>query len=126
MNIINFPLDIINEITFVCDYKSILYLNCTCKKFTLESILIKSKRLKNSIGNSIHRIPSKCLGKIQTHDDMIISIMIYIFDNHIDFAYGDQIKLVQQANEGCIGFTGCKGYMTITPTYKMFEKILKF
>ncbi len=122
----NLPLDIINEIIFCCDYKSILYLNCTCKKFTLESILIKSKRLKNSVGNSTHAIPIKCLWKIQTHDDMIMSIMKYIFDNNIVFAYGDQITFLKKGNEGCIGFIGCQGYMTITPTYKIFEKILIF
>jgi hypothetical protein len=135
---VDLPIDLINHILFICDYKSILYLHCTCKlinNIDLEIVLIdKSKIIKNIIGNTNHLVPlSTIFDSPRTYDDTIISCLKYLLNNNIDFAYGDKI-LPDNRNGGCIGaigFTGCKGIITlrgivITPTYKIFQKFLKF
>lgn len=65
MNIItkftDLPTDIIIDILCICDYKSILRLNCTCKlinNIKVEIILIsKSIKIKDIKNNTDHLIP---------------------------------------------------------------------
>ena len=131
------PTDLILEILFVCDYRSILYLNSTCKplnNINLETILInKSKRIKDIVGNIDHLIP---LSIVYNKENLllIIAYLKYLFDNNINFAYDDRI-LPDNRNSGCvgaIGFTGYKGIIAtkhgivIAPTYKIFQKFLQF
>ncbi len=139
------PIDLINEIIFICDYKSILYLNCTCKlinNIDLENVLInKSKRIQNVMGNTDHLIPRSIVYNKEnslTSGHMIIAYLKHLFDNNINLAYDDKIspdnRPDSNGNIGCfghIGFTGCKGITTtkygdiVNPTYKIFEKFLK-
>ena len=55
------PTDLIIDILVMCDYKSILYSNSTCKlinNINLETILIsKSQKLKDVYKNKDHLIP---------------------------------------------------------------------
>lgn len=133
------PIDLINEILFVCDYKSILYMNCTCKlinNIDLEIILI-NKSKKGFIKNTDHFIPRSIIyneKSLRTYDDMIISCLNYLFSNNIKFAYGDRILPDNRKETGCvgaIGFSACKGIITfkgnvINPTHKIFQKFLTF
>lgn len=133
---IDLPIDIITEILFTCDYRSILRINCTCKlinNIDLKSLLInKSKRVNNQ--NDKHYIPLSVFldKKIQTSDDMTISWLKYLFDHNIELGYNDIILPDIEGKPICIGFTGCKGLsvtsrgIIINPTYKIFTKFLKF
>ena len=140
------PTDVITHILLICDYKSILRMNCICKlinNIDLETVLItKSKRVKDIVGNIDHFIPRSIIYNKEnslSQDNMIIAYIKYIFDNNIDFAYDDKIlfdnRPDSRGNIGCfgpIGFTGAMGIITtkygtvITPTYKIFQKLLKF
>lgn len=144
MKLINLPFDLLNEIILICDYKSVLYLNCTCKLLNAIDLEItltnKSKRIQCRIGNEDHIIPRSIIlnrKNLLTYDDMIIACLKHFINN--DLAYNDKFSIDKRpdsnGNIGCfgaIGFTGCKGIMTtkygdiVTPTYKIFEKILKF
>jgi hypothetical protein len=134
--ITDLPIELITEILFTCDYRSILRMNCTCKlinNIDLKSLLInKSKRVVAE--NNKHYIPlSVFLGKhISTAEDMIISWLKYLFNNDIELGYNDIILPDIKGKPICIGFTGCKGLsvtsrgIIINPTYKIFTKFLKF
>lgn len=88
--------ELIIEILLLCDYKTILYMNCTCKSINninLENILI-TKSKKVVIKNTDHFIPRSIIyneKSLRTYDDMIISCLNYLFTNNINFAYNDRI-----------------------------------
>lgn len=133
------PTDIVIDILCMCDYKSILRLSYVSKfinNIGLESILIrKSKQIQNIMGNTDHLVPiSIILSSVHTDDDTIISCLKYLLSNNIDLACGDRV-LTDRRGAGCagaIGFTGYKGKTTtsrgviVNPTYKIFDKFLKF
>ena len=133
------PNDIIIDILCMCDYRSMLRSNCVSKLINnigLEIILIrKSKQIQNIMGNTDHLVPiSIIFSSVHTYDDTIISCLKYLFSNNIDLAYGDRV-LPDRRGAGCagaIGFTGYKGKTTtssgviVNPTYKIFDKFLKF
>jgi hypothetical protein len=136
--------DVLVHILIICDYKSILFMNCTCKllnNIDLETILItKSKRVIRD--NIDHLIPRSIIfdkENSRSYDNMIIACLKYFLNNNIDLAYDDKIlpdkRADSRGNIGCfgpIGFSGCMGIIitkhgiVITPTYKIFEKFLKF
>lgn len=140
MDIIKFldlHVDIINYILVICDYKSILHLNCTCKlinNIDLEDILInKSKRLKISNENKTYYVPRTIAFNrlsLLSYDDMIISIIKYLLDNYIEFAYDDIILTDNYNRSLIIGFSGTKDIITtsngttIIQTYYIFCKLL--
>lgn len=137
MNIVDLPIELIIEILFICDYRSILRMNCTCKlinNIDLEVLLIdKSKR----VINNVHYIPQPIIfhnGNVTIYDDLIISCLKYLFDNDVNLAYDDKIlpnKGEPYAN-GCIAFSGINKVIktssgiTVKPTYNIFKKLLKF
>ena len=136
---LDLPTDIINDILVICDYKSILRLNCTCKlinNIDLKTLLI-NKSKKFGIKNTEHFIPRSIIYSEKsklTYDDTIISCLNYLFSNNIELGYNDRILPDNRKESGCmgaIGFSGCKGKITfrgiiIKPTYKIFEKFLSF
>jgi hypothetical protein len=129
--ITNLPIDIIEEVLFACDYRSILRMSCMCKmlnNINLESLLInKSKKVSNN-ENKTHYIPIVVfLNKhISTPEDMVICWLKYLFNENINFGYQDIILPEMLSNSIAIGFTGCKGWQSVNPTYNIFMKILTF
>jgi len=141
MGFSDLPIDVINYMMLTCDYKSILFMYCTCKlvnNIDLETILItKSRLIKNIIGNTDHFIPRSIIYSEKsklTYDDMIISCLNYLLNNNIDIAYGDRIvpdNKKETGYVGSMGFPGRKDIITfrgivINPTYKIFQKFLTF
>jgi len=134
MNIIDLPIDVVTEILFTGDYRSILLMNCTCKlinNIDLEVLLInKSKR----IVAKDHYIPTSVfLGKgIFSSEDMTICWLKYLFNNDIELGYNDIILPDIEGKPIVIGFTARKGLsvtsrsIIINPTYEIFIKFLKF
>jgi hypothetical protein len=131
------PIELIIEILFICDYRSILRMNCICKlinNIDLESLLInKSKR----VINQVHYIPQPIIfhnGDVTVYDDLIISFLKYLFDNDVNLAYNDKIlpNKCEPYADGCISFSGINKIIktssgiTVKPTYNIFEKFLKF
>jgi len=135
--IIDLPIDVISEILFICDYTSILRMNCTCKLINdidLEVILVnKSKR----IINKVHYIPQPIIfhnGDVTVYDDLIISCLKYLFDNDVNLAYNDKFlpNKGEPYSDGCFLLSGINKItktssgIIVKPTYDIFCKFLNF
>jgi len=137
MNIIDLPIDVITEILFICDYRSILRMNCTCRlinNIDLESLLINKSKL---VINQIYYIPQPIIfhnGDVTVYDDLIISCLNYLFDNDVNLAYDDKIlpNKGEPYADGCISFNGINKItktssgIIVNPTYNIFWKFLNF